>query len=306
MRGQMAIGVGNGVVAGALWGGVFLAPQVLAGFSALQLSAARYLVYGAAAAALLLPRWRALVLGRNEWLALLGLSLLGNIAYYIMLSNAVRWAGGAATSLIIGLLPVLVTLVGTRDDGAIRLGRLLAPLALCLLGVTLVGIDALLTQRADASPGLRAAGLLCAFGALASWTTYSVVNQRWLARRPDLSGHDWSLLTGVATGGLALLLVVPAFAGQQAERPAADWLQFWLIAAAVAIFASILGNGFWNRASRLLPLTLSGQMIIFETVFALLYGFLWAHRLPSMLEAAAIVCLIAGVVWCTFAHRAPA
>ncbi|AOY01851.1 DMT family transporter [Jeongeupia sp. USM3] len=305
MRGQMAIGVGNGVAAGALWGFVFLAPQILNGFSALQLSAARYLVYGLAAVLLLLPRWRALVLGRDEWLALLGLSLLGNIAYYILLSNAVRWAGGAPTSLIIGLLPVLVTLVGTRDDGAVRLGRLVAPLGLCLLGVALVGTDALMTERVDVSPGVRAAGLLCAVGALVSWAAYSVANQRWLARRPDISGHDWSLLTGVATGGLALLLVVPAFAGEQAARPAADWLVFWGVAAAVAIFASILGNGFWNRASRLLPLTLGGQMIIFETVFALLYGFLWAHRLPSVLEAVAIVCLIAGVVWCTCVHREP-
>ncbi|BCL74628.1 multidrug DMT transporter permease [Jeongeupia sp. HS-3] len=303
MRGRMVIAVGNGVAAGALWGGVFLAPQVLAGFSALQLSAARYLVYGLAAALLLLPRWRALTLGRDEWLALLGLGLLGNIVYYILLANAVRWAGGAATSLIIGMLPVVVTLVGARDHGAVQVRKLVWPLCLCVLGVGLVGIEAMRAETGLASSGLRAAGLLCAFGALASWAVYSVVNSRWLARRPDISGHDWSLLTGVVTGGLALLLVAPAFGGPQQGHQASDWLWFWSVTTAVAICASILGNGLWNRVSRLLPLTLVGQMIIFETVFALLYGFLWAQRLPTVLEASAIACLLAGVLWCTMAHR---
>ncbi len=69
--------------------------------------------------------------------------------------------------------------------------------------------------------------------------------------------------------------------------------------------ASILGNAFWNRASRLLPLTLTGQMIVFETLFALLYAFAWQQRWPSLLEALAIVMLMAGVMLCAHAHRTP-
>ena len=121
MKSNILVGVGNGVAAGAFWGLVFLAPQVLGNFSALQLSAARYLAYGVVAVLLLAPRWRALSgrLGRAEWLALVYLSLLGNILYYLFLASAVQWAGGASTSLIIGLLPVVVTLVGARDEGAL-------------------------------------------------------------------------------------------------------------------------------------------------------------------------------------------
>ena len=61
-------GTTQGVTAGALWGLVFLAPQVLGDFAALQLSAARYLAYGAIAAVLIAPRWRALWprLGRSD------------------------------------------------------------------------------------------------------------------------------------------------------------------------------------------------------------------------------------------------
>ena len=64
----MALGIANGIAAGALWGVVFLAPAVLQSFNALQLSAGRYLVYGLIAVVLLLPRWKRLApqLGRTE------------------------------------------------------------------------------------------------------------------------------------------------------------------------------------------------------------------------------------------------
>lgn len=307
MQNRILIGVGNGVAAGALWGLVFLAPLVLGSFTPLQLSAARYLAYGLIALLLLLPRWRSLApgLGHAEWVALVYLGLLGNIFYYLFLASAVQWAGGASTSLIIGLLPVVVTVAGTRDTGALRLSVLIAPLVLCLAGVVLVGVEALSaeTGSGDSGAATRVAGLLCAFGALASWSAYSVCNSRWLARRPDISSHDWSLLTGVVTGALALLLAPPAFLHGAEGHDGGDWLRFWSMAIIMAVFASVVGNACWNRASRLLPLTLSGQMIIFETLFALLYGFLWEQRLPTRLEMLAIVCLVSGVLWCISLHR---
>ncbi|MDR0479490.1 MAG: DMT family transporter, partial [Burkholderiaceae bacterium] len=139
---------------------------------------------------------------------------------------------------------------------------------------------------------------------------YSIWNNRWLARRPDISPWDWSLLVGVATGALALLLAAPAFFAPLLLAEAApvrhapgDWLRFWLITGALAILASVVGNGFWNRASRLLPLTMLGQMIVFETVFGLFYGFLYQWRLPSGLEWLAMVSLTGGVLWCARVHR---
>ncbi|KAB7765198.1 DMT family transporter [Xanthomonas maliensis] len=298
-------GIASGIGAGALWGLVFLAPQLLGAFTPLQLAVARYLAYGAVAALLLAPRARHTMarLDRSEWWALVRLSLLGNLVYYVLLGSAVQWAGGGATALIVGLLPVVVTVIGTRAVGAVRLRRLAAPCALCVLGVALVALDTL--QHGDGSQAddraTRLAGLLCAFGALASWSAYSIGNARWLARRPDLSGRDWSLLTGVVTGALALLVAPLALLGGRVHAPSA-WGYFWGVSLVIAVLASVIGNALWNRASRLLPLTLVGQMIVFETVFALLYGFVWAGRLPSVLELAAIACLLAGVLWCASAH----
>ncbi|WP_115539710.1 DMT family transporter [Xanthomonas campestris] len=305
MRERLMAGVASGMGAGALWGLVFLAPQLMAAFSPLQLALSRYLAYGAVAALVLAPRARrtAARLGRAEWWALVRLSLLGNLIYYVLLGSAVQWAGGAATALIIGLLPVVVTVIGTRAAGAVGLRRLAAPCVLCVAGVALVAVDTL--QRdggAQASDlGTRVAGLLCAVGALISWSVYSIGNARWLRRRADLSSQDWSLLTGVVTGALALLLA-PLTLLDTTVHAQLDWARFWAIALVLAVLASVIGNGLWNRASRLLPLTLVGQMIVFETVFALLYGFAWEARLPTGLELAAIACLLVGVLWCAALH----
>jgi drug/metabolite transporter (DMT)-like permease len=285
-----------------LWGLVFLAPALTPGFAPLQLAAGRYLAYGLVAAALIAPSWRriARALTGAEWRALAWLSLWGNILYFVLLARAVQAGGIAMTSLIVGLLPVTVTIVGSREHGAVPFARLLPSLLLSSAGLVCIGWHAL-GSNAPGSLG----GLLCAFGALISWTIYAVQNSRWLARLDHVSSHEWSLLTGVVTGAQALLLAVPAFLWMPDSHATSEWMFFGGVVTTVAICASVLGNAFWNRASRLLPLTMTGQMILFETLFALLYAFIWERRWPAPAETAALLLLVAGVLSCTAAHRAP-
>lgn len=285
---------------------VFLAPAFASDFTPLQLAAGRYLAYGAFALALLAPRWRAVTaaMGRREWLALSWLSLLGNTLYYVLLAAAVQSGGVAMASVVVGFLPVAVTLIGSRDHGAVPLVRLLPSLVLGAAGVGAIGWQSM-SAAGPGSQGQAVFGLLCAIGALASWTAYAVINGRWLARLTHVSAPDWSLLTGVATGAQALALAIPAALIGAKVHDAAAWSRFLAVSTGVAIFASIVGNAFWNRASRLLPLTLVGQMILFETLFALLYGFLWEQRLPTTLEIVAICLMTASVLTCVSAHRSP-
>ena len=301
---RILLGVGSGVLAGALWGLVFLTPVLTPGFLPMQLSAGRYLAYGLIACGLLAPSWRRLAgtLARRDWLVLFWLSLAGNTVYYVLLASAVQAGGVAMTSLVIGLLPIAVTLVGSRDDGALSLRRLLPSLVLSALGLGCISWQALAGTQPGASHG-SAFGLVCAIGALVSWTLYAVGNSRALTRLHSVSAHEWSLLVGVVTGAQALALAVPAFVLAPGVHPAPAWLSFAAVMGAVAILCSVLGNALWNRASRLLPLALTGQMIVFETLFALLYGFLWERRWPTALEAVAMALLVAGVLSCASAHR---
>ena len=301
---RLLIGLLCGLIAGAFWGGVFLAPELLHAFTPLQMTAGRYVCYGLASAALLAPSARK-VLARltwADWRDLAGLSLLGNIVYYVGLAVSVQIAGVAPASLIIGLLPVTITLVGAKPGEGVPLQRLAAPLLLVGAGVLCINVAAFQTAT-GVSVGRLSLGLLAAAGALAVWTVFAVWNARRLAATPRFNSHEWSLLTGVVTGLLSLLLVIPAFFLGGAEHASGAWMLFWGVSLAVALGASVIGNGLWNAASRLLPLSLSGQLIVFETLFALLYGFLHEGRWPLPLETAAIVLMLAGVLWSVHLHR---
>lgn len=299
MASGAASGIAVGIAAGAMWGLVFIAPKLAPDFEPVQLSAGRYLAYGIVAAVLVAPSWRRLtgLLTKREWWALLWLSFLGNILYYVLLANAVQRGGVAMASLVIGLLPVTVTLAGSREAGAAPLRRLLPSVALSLAGLGCIAWQTLSTGGTGS-----AAGMLCAVGALVSWTIYAVHNSRWLGRVRTVSARDWSLLTGVVTGAEALLLV-PASLASSLDHTPQQWLVFIGVVTSVAVLCSVAGNALWNHASRVLPLALTGQMIVFETLFAMLYGYLWEQRWPTLAEYAALVLLVAGVIACARAHR---
>lgn len=294
-------GVACGMAAGALWGLVFLAPELARGFTPLQLAAGRFLAYGLFAAALLYPRWGALKekLAARDWWALCGLSLFGNSLYYVLLASAVQRGGIAMTSLVIGFLPVAVTVIGSRESHAVPLRRLAPSLLFGLAGVACIGWESLAGQTARGG----VVGVLCAVGALASWTTFAVSNSRQLARLPQVSEHDWNLATGVVTGAQALVLVLLAWVLGNNNHTSAEWWRLIAVVTGVALAASMAGNALWNRMSRLLPLTMVGQMILFETLFALLYGFMWEQRLPTLWEMAAMLLVVLSVLSCMHAHR---
>lgn len=301
---RSALGIACGMGAGALWGLVFLAPALVRDFSPLQLAIGRYLGYGVIAAALIAPRWRAIVpsITRRDWFALAWLSLAGNTLYYVLLSSAVQTGGIAMTSLVIGFMPVAVTIIGSRDKGAVPLARLAPSLLLCAAGAVCIGWQAV-AAPASGNAGRQLVGLFCAIGALVAWTSFAVGNARCLARLDHVSVTDWNLLTGLVTGAQAVVLVPLTIALEPFRHTIAAWVQFAAVSIVVAVAASILGNALWNRMSRLLPLTMVGQMILFETLFALLYGFLWERRWPLPLEVAAFGLVVASVLTCVAVHR---
>jgi drug/metabolite transporter (DMT)-like permease len=306
----MQRGVMYGMMAGALWGMVFLVPRLLSDFSPLLLSSGRYMMYGAVSVLAALPSARSLLkrLTAADLKALTVLALVGNLLYYLLLTGAVHMVGIAPASLIVGVLPVTVTLLGRRDHGAVPLARLVWPLAMVLAGIVCINADVFGGAAGDGGASLltRLAGVACALGALAAWTWFAVENARYLQRNTRFSGSEWSALWGIVTGLLGALLwglcALLPHAVVGAPLDDARWHSFWLMNLGLAIGASWLGNGLWNAASKRLPLTLSGQLIVFETLFALLYAFIYDHRLPRPLEAAAIALLLAGVSWSVRRH----
>jgi len=297
----MKAGIFFGAFAGASWGLVFLPPALLPGFHPLLLTCGRFVAYGVLALCLLLPILRRL---RRKWSwqylpALIRLSLSSNIIYFMLLSAAVQRIGIAATSLIIGLLPLTITLLGRSKHDAPSLTKLLWPMLAVLAGVACINIEALSQVESLATDWYEPMlGLLMAVGALASWSWYAWDNARAL-ERTKFDSNEWSLLVGLMTGFVAAGVwggidwLAPV-----ATPPAGDhqWTLFWGLNLLLALVSSWLGYMAWNACTRRLPLTLTGQMVVFETLFALAYGFAYLQRLPSTLEAISIVLLVGGVV----------
>ena len=305
-------GVLCGLLAGAMWGMVFVVPAFLTAFTPLEMACGRYICYGLIAAGLMLPRLPALLrrLDRDDVIAMIKHALSGNIVYYMLLALGVQLAGVSATSLIIGVLPITVTLMGHKDHGSVPLKRLMLPLLLVAAGIACINIDVFTHDAGSGMPlAQKLTGVACATGALLCWTWYSVDNARYLKRNPHFSSGEWSALYGVSSGLIALVIALAALAvfhadvtGAGAVASGRDWTVFWIVNAVLALGASVIGNHLWNVASRKVPLTLSGQLILFETLFALLYGFIYRQQLPRGLEVAAMLLLAAGVMWSVRVH----
>ncbi|MES3024935.1 MAG: DMT family transporter [Pseudomonadota bacterium] len=308
----MWIGVLCGLLAGAMWGMVFIVPELLSAFTPLELAVGRYIAYGVIAFLLMLPRLPRLLgrLERSDCVALVRHALAGNIVYYMLLALGVKLAGVAPTSLIIGLLPIAITLLGQNDHGAVPLRTLVRPLMLVAAGIACINVDVFMhAQAVGGDIGKTVLGLLCASGALLCWSWYAIDNARYLKRNPHFSSAEWSALYGLTSGLIAAVIGALAFGlwheqvgGAAAATSGRNWIHFAMMNTALALGASVIGNHLWNIASRRVPLTLSGQLILFETLFALLYGFIYKQQFPRMLEIWAIGLLIAGVVWAVSLH----
>ena len=245
----------------------------------------------------------------GDALKLVELALTGNIVYYLLLASAIQLAGMATAVLIAGVVPVTVTLLGRRDADAVPLRRLALPLLLVLGGILCINLETLLFDPAPTRPlSERLLGVACAFAALGCWTSYAATNARYL-KQSQFNSSEWSTLWGLTSGLLGALTWLGAATlfpeHLRVDAGASRWTAFWLLSLSSAVLGSWLGNLLWNAASRRLPLTLSGQLIVFETLFSLLYGFVYLQRLPTLLECLAVALLVGGVLWSVRCHAEP-
>ena len=63
-----------------------------------------------------------------------------------------------------------------------------------------------------------------------------------------------------------------------------------------------MGSILWNVASQRLSVSLCGQLIVSETLFGLLYAFVWSGAWPTQLQWAAAVMFTLGIVASIRAH----
>ncbi|KQV50858.1 hypothetical protein ASC95_15010 [Pelomonas sp. Root1217] len=311
----MLFGLLFALAAGLMWGLVFVAPVMLPGYAPALLTVGRYLAFGLIALplALVLDRRALRDLHRADWWEAAQLSLVGNFLYYLCLSAAIQRAGAPLPTMIIGTLPVVIAICANHRnrvrDGHLPWARLAPSLLLIAAGLACVNRDELAVLQAEAGdPRRYAEGALLAIAAVACWTWYPIRNADWLRAHADRSPRVWATAQGLVTLPMALMGVlllalihltapgtlIPAdYAFPLGDRP----LAYVGLMAAIGLCSSWLGTLCWNEASQRLPTSLSGQLIVFETLAALAYAFAWKQRMPPPATLAGVALLIAGVIW---------
>ena len=296
----MLSGVLAGLAAGALWGLVFVAPRMVAGYSSVDLTAGRFAAYGLLAAVVMLTgmRSRRLPTARQA-LTALGMSVLGFSGYYLLLVLAIRDAGTEVPTLVIGTIPVWVMLLGKPQH--LRWGALVPGLLLTLAGLLLM-MSA--THGGVVDSGAHYwRGIALVTGSLVCWTVFAIFNSAWLKRHPEVNATDWANWLGVATGLGAVLLWL--LAGSDASTLVAqdDRAAFAMLCIATGFGSAWLATILWNIASQRLSASLCGQLIVSETIFALLYSFAWDGHWPTGVQLAACVLFTLGILASIKAHR---
>lgn len=292
-----------GLAAGALWGLVFVAPALAPGLTSVDLAAGRFASYGLTALlVMLLARGKRRWPTPSQWGAALGLSVLGFSGYYLLLVLSIRDAGIEVPTLIIGTIPIWVMLLGKPEH--LRWRSLLPGLLLTILGVLLMmGAETAGAEEPAAQGWVYWRGIGFALLSMVCWTAFAVLNSAWLKHHHDVNVTDWTNWLGVASGLGALALWLMLGSEPKALLAQADIAQAAMVCIATGVGSAWLATVLWNIASRHLSASLCGQLIVSETLFALLYAFVGYGVWPHWLQWLASAVFVMGIIASVRAHR---
>ncbi|MDU5500904.1 MAG: DMT family transporter [Enterobacter sp.] len=284
----MISGVLYALLAGMMWGLIFVGPLIVPEYPAILQSTGRYLALGLIALPLAwLGRARLRQLSRQDWGTALALTMMGNLIYYVCLASAIQRTGAPVSTMIIGTLPVVIpvfaNLLYSQRDGKLAWSKMAPALVCTALGLICVNIAELRHGQGDVDLWRYGSGILLAFISVACWAWYALRNARWLRENPDKHPMMWATAQALVTLPVSVVGYLGACLWLGHQQPD---------------FAQPFGPRPWvfNIASQKLPTVILGPLIVFETLAGLLYTFLMRQSVPPLFTACGIVLLVVGVV----------
>ncbi len=286
-----------------IWGLIFVVPQFMTGFTSVEVALGRNLVYGIISSIFfckLIFQGRCKY-SRAVWIKVLYFSLVSTMGYYTCVVLALRYSAPAICTLILGISPIAIAFYGNFKEKETTFRSLIVPSALILIGLIIINIPHV---EACASISGYILGLGCTFLALIGWSWYVVANARFLKDNPEVSSSDWSTLIGVVAlfwvGVFALGLGVFFDNQLQIEKyltPSPELTSFLVGSAILGVLCSWVGAYLWNKASLHLPVSLAGQITIFETIFGVLFVYIVESHMPPLMEGIGIAILLIAIVY---------
>lgn len=285
-----------------VWGLIFVVPGLMTGFSPLEVALGRYFVLGILSSALFLGqglgKWKHIPW--QFWKQAIVYGFVVNILYYFALVTGLRYSNASVIALLLGLSPITIAFYGNWVNKECSYKQLIIPSILIGIGLICVNWEAVTSLEGQAT-WEYGFGLLCGLFSLAAWNWYVVANSQFLKKNGQISSSDWATMIGMGTFVwviaivFALLIITPSddlIKFYQFDTP----LYYFLVGSAVlGLLCSWLGSLLWNMGSQSLPVSLAGQITIFETIFGLLFVYLLEASLPTFLEFLGIAVILAGV-----------
>jgi drug/metabolite transporter (DMT)-like permease len=299
----MFTGILFGTIACMIWGLIFLIPDQLIGFSSFEVALGRYFFFGLLSFVLFLRSGLKMIrkYSFKYWRMAFFFGLVANLLYYTALVLGSRYASSSLAALVLGLTPIVISVFGNLQQKQVSFKSLLIPSLLIALGLFLVNLPAL-TQNNLAPEENYLLGCFFCFFALISWSLYAVVNAKKLREDSNLSSSDWVTMIGLGTfvwtilGAVVYVLFIASTEDLSKYGSFSTEVQQFVIGTAVlGIVCGWIGSYLWNRASALLPVSMLGQLLIFETVFGLLFVNLYAGKWPPAISMAGMLLMLSGI-----------
>jgi drug/metabolite transporter (DMT)-like permease len=301
MRNSTLIGIVAALFAAFAWSLNFVVPFVIGDYSVFDFALFRFGISGAAGMGFLLWKWDTIRgLGVRDWLAAFRLGFIGYLGYFLTVAGGAIFAGPVIAPAFLGLVPVVLAVAGNLRQKSVSWSALILPLALAAVGLAFVNVS-IFDPASIASIRSLAVGIPLAIAAVGLWTWFGLANQRALVERPRMDAGVWTALILVG-GGVEMLAFMPVglalgvfnFPELGLGWDAAGPLYLWSIS--LAILASVGGALAWTFAAQRLPVALSAQLIVSETVFGTIFGLAVHGRLPTLTEILGIAFLVAGIM----------
>ncbi len=277
-------------IASVLWGASFLLTKItLTEMGPMSVAAVRWWIASfvlLAAVMLKSSTRRTLVVAfRREWLAFLGLGVIGEAVFYMLQNVALVYTTSVDVGLIMNAFPILTAVLGVWILGEAFSWRAIGGTAVATVGVTLITIGAAVAAREIAQ--LRLLGNLLAIVAVLAGSLYLVAGKRLVTQYGTLT------VTALA-----------AAVGAAALTPAAIWeginlqlsLEVWAALLALALGCSVAAYLFWWYAADRLPLSRAGVFIYVSPIVSTLLGVLVLGEPITVATSSGAVLVLLGLV----------
>ena len=242
------------------------------------------------AAALLLPvlwrLWPRAERRRGDAKWLLALILFEPVFYFLFEINALRHTSSAQAGIIIAVMPLLAALGGALFFSEPLSRRLLAGLALSMLGAA--GLS--LLGAPDAAAPAPLLGNLLELGAVLCAVGYILTLKKLAARWPV-----WALTAIQMTGGALFLLPGAAALTDARTRALVLSPEPLLLLLYLGAVVTVLAYGLYNYSIARLSAAQAGVIINLLPVLAAVIGWAWLGERLSLWQLPAAALVLAGV-----------